>query len=46
MVVFSMVRRGLSPEINALATLFIAVISVGIVISVFIARRGLPRPIH
>jgi putrescine transport system permease protein len=46
MVVFSMVRRGLSPEINALATLFIGVISVGIVISLVIARRGLPRPIR
>jgi len=45
MVVFSMVRRGLSPEINALATLFIGVISVGILLSVLIARRGLPRPV-
>ena len=41
MVVFSMVRRGLSPEINALATLFIAVISVGIVASLLIGRTGL-----
>jgi putrescine transport system permease protein len=44
MVVFSMVRRGLSPEINALATLFIAVISVGVVASMLIARRGLTSP--
>ena len=43
MVVFSMVRRGLSPEINALATLFIAVISVGVVTAMLIARRG-PTP--
>ena len=41
MVVFSMVRRGLSPEINALATLFIAVISAGIVASLAIGRTGL-----
>ncbi len=40
MVVFSMVRRGLSPEINALATLFIAAIGIGIIASVSIARRG------
>ena len=44
MVVFSMVRRGLSPEINALATLFIATISVGIVAAVLMARRGLVPP--
>ena len=34
MVVFSMVRRGLSPEINALATLFIGAIGIGIIASV------------
>jgi len=39
MVVFSTVRRGLSPEINALASIFIAVISVGIVASLLMARR-------
>jgi putrescine transport system permease protein len=44
MVVFSMVRRGLSPEINALATLFIAAIGVGIIASVSIARRGFTAP--
>lgn len=44
MVVFSMVRRGLSPEINALATLFIAAIGVGIIASVSIARRGFAPP--
>jgi putrescine transport system permease protein len=41
MVVFSMVRRGLSPEINALATLFIGAVSIGIVVSLLLARRGL-----
>ena len=44
MVVFSMVRRGLSPEINALATLFIGVISVGIIASLLIARKGFTPP--
>jgi putrescine transport system permease protein len=44
MVVFSMVRRGLSPEINALATLFIGAISVGIIASVLIARKGFTPP--
>jgi putrescine transport system permease protein len=44
MVVFSMVRRGLSPEINALATLFIAAIGIGIIASVAIARRGFAPP--
>jgi len=46
MVVFSMVRRGLSPEINALATLFIGVIGIGIVVSVAIARRGIAAPLR
>jgi putrescine transport system permease protein len=46
MVVFSMVRRGLSPEINALATLFIGVISIGIVASLLLARRGIRPPLH
>jgi putrescine transport system permease protein len=44
MVVFSMVRRGLSPEINALATLFIGAIGVGLVASVWIARKGFTPP--
>jgi ABC-type spermidine/putrescine transport system permease subunit II len=35
------VRRGLSPEINALATLFIAVISMGIVASLIVGRSRL-----
>jgi len=46
MVVFSMVRRGLSPEINALATLFIGAIGIGIVASVAIARRGIAAPLR
>jgi putrescine transport system permease protein len=46
MVVFSMVRRGLSPEINALATLFIGVVSIGIVAAVLVGRRGGERPVR
>ena len=46
MVVFSMVRRGLSPEINALATLFIGVISIGIVAALLLARRGMRPQLH
>ncbi len=42
MVVFSMVRRGLSPEINALATLFIGAVTLGIVGAVLLGRRS-PR---
>jgi putrescine transport system permease protein len=44
MVVFSLVRKGLSPEINALATLFIGVIGLGIITSVLVARRGITPP--
>jgi putrescine transport system permease protein len=44
MVVFSTVRRGLSPEINALATIFIGMISLGIVTSLLIARRRSAKP--
>jgi putrescine transport system permease protein len=44
MVVFSTVRRGLSPEINALATLFIGVIGLGIVASLLLARRQARAP--
>jgi len=38
------VRKGLSPEINALATLFIGVIGLGIITSVLVARRGITPP--
>jgi putrescine transport system permease protein len=39
MVIFSKVRLGLNPEINALATLIISVVAVGVVIStVYMAR--------
>jgi putrescine transport system permease protein len=39
LVVFSRVRLGLNPEMNALATLFIAVVTIGvIVINYFMSR--------
>ncbi|SCK27968.1 hypothetical protein PSELUDRAFT_3412, partial [Vogesella sp. LIG4] len=33
MVIFSRVRLGLNPEMNALATLFITVVTVGVVLA-------------
>lgn len=43
MVVFSKVRLGVSPEINALATLFVLVVAVGIVAASLIANRAARR---
>ncbi|HEY3596493.1 MAG TPA: ABC transporter permease subunit [Paraburkholderia sp.] len=40
LVVFSRVRLGLNPEMNALATLFIAVVSVGVVAANLFMRRA------
>lgn len=39
MVIFSKVRLGVSPDINALATLIVAVVAVGITISWFFMRK-------
>lgn len=39
MVIFSKVRLGLSPEINALATVFIAVVALGILAAALTRRR-------
>ena len=39
MVIFSKVRLGVTPEINALATLIVAVVAIGISISWFIMRK-------
>ncbi|MFZ5609818.1 MAG: ABC transporter permease subunit [Pseudomonadota bacterium] len=39
MVIFSKVRLGLSPEINALATLLIAAVALAVIASLFIARQ-------
>lgn len=39
MVIFSKVRLGVSPEVNALATLMILVVAIGVFISVYQMRR-------
>ncbi len=43
MVVFSKVRLGVSPEINALATLFVLVVGAGITAATLITRRAARR---
>ena len=43
MVVFSKIRLGVSPEINALATLFVAVVAAGIAASALITSRAAKR---
>ena len=43
MVVFSKVRLGVSPEINALATLFVLVVAAGITTAVLITNRAARR---
>ena len=40
LVVFSRVRLGLNPEMNALATIFIAVVTVGVVAANYLMQRG------
>lgn len=40
MIVFSKVRLGVSPDINALATLIIAVVAIGVGIATFLMRRS------
>ena len=42
-VVFSRVRLGLNPEMNALATLFIAVVTVGVVVANHFMQRAEKR---
>jgi putrescine transport system permease protein len=39
MVVFSKVRLGVSPDINALATILVAIVAVGVVVAGFVMRR-------
>ena len=39
MVIFSKVRLGVTPEINALATLMILVVSIAVIAAIFIMRR-------
>jgi putrescine transport system permease protein len=40
MVIFSKVKLGVTPDINALATLFIAIVSLGVVIAWWAALRS------
>ncbi len=41
--IFSSVRMGVSPEINALSTLMIAVVAVGVIIASLITKRSIVR---
>ena len=43
MVIFSKVRLGLSPEINALATVIIVLVALGIILAGAVQRRGAAR---
>ncbi|RKP54891.1 ABC transporter permease subunit [Pararobbsia silviterrae] len=43
LVVFSRVRLGLNPEMNALATLFITVVTIGVVIANYVMQRAEKR---
>lgn len=43
MVIFSKVRLGVSPDINALATIIIAVVAVGVGLAMFLMTRSLKR---
>lgn len=43
MVIFSKVRLGLSPDINALATIIIAIVALGVGIASWQMRRGMRR---
>lgn len=39
MVIFSKVKLGVSPDINALATLIIGVVAIGILIAIIVLKR-------
>jgi putrescine transport system permease protein len=43
MEIFSRVRRGVSPDINALATLMVLVVAIGVVVSTLYMRRAEQR---
>ncbi len=43
MVIFSKVRLGVSPDINALATIIIAIVAVGVGIAMWLMRRNVRR---
>jgi putrescine transport system permease protein len=44
MVVFSKVRLGVSPDINALATIMIGIVAIGIAIATMLLLRKEKRP--
>ena len=43
MVIFSKVRLGVSPEVNALATIIIAIVAIGVGIAMWLMRRNTRR---
>ena len=43
MKIFSSVRLGVSPEINALSTLMITVVTIGVITASLISKRGTVR---
>jgi putrescine transport system permease protein len=43
MYIFSKVKLGVTPDINALASLIILVISIALLLAWLVARRGQPR---
>ena len=43
MLIFSKVKLGVSPDINALATLIIVLVSLGVVLAYFVSRRAARR---
>jgi putrescine transport system permease protein len=44
MLIFSKVKLGVTPDINALATLIIAVVSVGVLVAFLVTRRRAAEP--
>jgi putrescine transport system permease protein len=40
MVIFSKIRLGVSPDVNALATIIIAVVAIGVIAATLIGRRA------
>lgn len=44
--IFSAVRLGVSPEINALSTIMIAIVAVGVVTASLVSKRGLARKLQ
>lgn len=44
MVIFSKVRLGVSPDVNALATIIIGLVAAGILVAMVLMRRGGQAP--